>query len=112
MAEQRDTWTVTNISQELKKYFASFNFEIPKDTTNLSFAMGLLEKTMLDEFVSDMKSLSRGVLFHRTIVNRDIKPGAVYVLEVNAKLEGQHIKIHEKVMRKYSKCFCFKCFLR
>lgn len=101
MAGKEDSWTVTHISKDLKNYFASFNFEIPGDTTHLSFAMKLLEQTELDKFVSYIKSLARGVVFHSTIRDKDIKPGTVYVLEVNVKSEGQQVIIHEEVMRIY-----------
>lgn len=101
MAGKEDSWKVTNISKDLRNFFASFNFEIPEDTTHLSFATGLLGQTELEKFVKDIKSLSSEVVFCSTIGDEDIKPGTVYVLEVNVKSEGQRIIINEKVMRIY-----------
>lgn len=98
MAQRKDTWTESRISQDLREFFKSFTFEIPEDTTNLSFAMELLEGTPVDEFESDIKSLSKEVVFHRSIRKEDIRPGTVFVCEVDAKLEGCEVVIKEEVV--------------
>lgn len=99
MAEDTISWTKTVNSPNLQTLFASFQIEIPEDPTNLSFAKELLEASHIKEFEEEIKSLAKNVVLCKHIrKDEDIRPGTVYVYEVDMRYRGNHVVIVDKVI--------------
>lgn len=99
MAENTISWTETVNSPRLQTLLGSFQIEIPEDPQKLSFAKGLLEASEVKEFVEEIKSLAKNVVLCKHITkDEDIRPGTVYVYEVDIRYRGNHVVIDDKVI--------------
>lgn len=74
------------ISDELRKLLLSFNVDIPDDASGNSFVRDVLGDLFVHNFVSDIRSLSHGVVLTRDLLPQKeaLKfPPTIYVLVVN-----------------------------
>lgn len=101
MVENTDAWTESIHFENLSHLFGSFNIVIPED--QMSFTGNLLDKSKLDEFVSEIRLLARRIVLCKHIKDEDKTLGTVYVYEVAVKHKENQMVIEEMVNNyKYS----------
>lgn len=91
-----DVSTVNISSPILKSLLSSFIVEIPEDPEKLSFTAECLEVSKINEFVDEIRSLSRGVVLLNDLME-DQKPGTVCIFEVVVKNVQNQVVVEEKV---------------
>lgn len=97
MVEHTDAWTESINSETLSNLLDSFKFVIPEDPFQMSFTRILLDTSKLDEFVSEIRLLSRIIVLCKHIKEEDKILGTVYVYEVAVKHKENQMVIEEMV---------------
>lgn len=69
-------------SEKLRRLFRSFKVDFPVDYFNMSAVGNLVDKAFLEHMVSEINSLSDGVVFTKNL-QKQFQPGTICVFEIH-----------------------------
>lgn len=107
-----DTWTEDVDLGNLRVLLESFKIVVPNYPRE-SFAKALLNESLLNACVHEVRSLARRVVLCKNFDDKNKKqnPGTVMVYEVIVMNEENEVSIYEKVMKKQNKVYIDKVVL-